>query len=172
MYARREIVLEPLLFGGNQERRRRPGTENVAGAVGFAKAVELAVSEAPDKQRQMRELRRLFVETLKEATGDGGCVINGHPEASLEHIVNVSFPGIDRETLLMNLDLAGIAVSGGSACVTGALEDSHVLTAMGLAPELVRSAVRFSFGHGTTAEDVAAAAKKTGTVANQLRRSN
>lgn len=170
LYAARETRLQPLLFGGNQERRRRPGTENVPAAVGFAKAVELAVAEAPDKQRKMRGLRRLFLETLGSVTGERGFVLNGHPEARLEHIVNVSFPGIDKETMLMNLDLAGIAVSGGSACTSGSLEDSHVLTAMGLEPERVRSAIRFSFGYGTTAEEVVQAAQKAGTIANQLRK--
>jgi cysteine desulfurase len=171
LYVADGVPLQPLLFGGNQERRRRPGTENVPAAVGFAKAVELAALEAPDKQRKMRELRELFVETLRAETGGAGVVVNGHPEARLEHIVNVSFPGIDKETMLMNLDLAGIAASGGSACTSGSLEDSHVLEAMGLAPELVRSAIRFSFGYGTTAEEVAQAAKKTGTIANRLRNS-
>lgn len=171
LYCRSGTLMAPLLHGGNQERKRRPGTENVAAAAGFAKAVELAVSEPEARRARMRELRERFLYALGEAAGDAPFVVNGHPDPALQmpSILNVSFPGIDRETMLFNLDLAGVAASAGSACTSGSLEDSHVLAAMGLPPERVKSAIRFSFGPSTDTEEIVRAAQIAGTLLQRLR---
>ncbi len=171
LYVAEGIHLSPALFGGSQERGRRAGTENVAGIVGFAAAVDLIAGRVPDRRREMERLRRSMIDALAGELGDGGFVINGHAEeeARLGHIVNVSFPGTDTETLLMNLDLDGVAASGGAACSSGSLEPSHVLKAMKLPEEVVNSAVRFSFGWGNCVENVTIAALKTATIAKRIR---
>jgi len=171
LYCRSGVPLSSILHGGNQERRRRPGTENVAAAAGFAKAVELAVSDVPARRARMLELRNRFLETLGRAAGGESLAVNGHPDPQrqLASIVNVSFPGTDRETVLFNLDLEGVAASAGAACTSGSLEDSHVLLAMGLSPERVKSAIRFSFGPDTDAADVERAAQIAGAVVRRLR---
>lgn len=171
LFSRSGVPLAPILHGGNQERKRRPGTENVAFAAGFAKAVELAVRDLPGKRDRMQRLRNRFLETLSAAAGEAPFLVNGHadPACQWPSILNISFPGTDRETMLLNLDLAGVAASAGSACTSGSLEDSHVLDAMGLSPERTRSAIRFSFGPATDEADVGRAAHIAGTVWRKLR---
>lgn len=171
LYCRLGIPLAPILHGGNQERNRRPGTENVAAAVGFAKAVELATDGLAEKQARMTGLRRRFLEALAAAAGESSFSVNGHPDPALQvpSILNISFPGTDRETMLLRLDLAGVAASAGSACTSGSLTDSHVLQAMGLPPERTNGAIRFSFGAATDEEDLLRAAKLAGTLLLQLR---
>lgn len=168
LYYSSKTSLSPILFGGSQERKKRAGTENVAGIVGFAEAVRLAVQSQPEKRRKLEHLRSRMIDALKEQLDDS-FTVNGHPKERLPHILNVSFPGTKTETVLMNLDLEGIAASGGSACSSGSLELSHVLKAMGLSDDIASSAIRFSFGSQTTEEDVLTAAKKVGTIVNRLR---
>lgn len=172
LYCSSRTLLTPLLYGGAQERKKRPGTENVAGAAGFAKAVQIAVERLPEKRLRMERLRRDMLDALTEELGTNGFVVNGHPDPArrLPHILNVSFPGVKTETLLMNLDLAGIASASGSACTSGSLELSHVLHAMGLPDSVSGSAVRFSFGSQTTEEEIASASKKVGTIVRRLRK--
>lgn len=172
LYSGKQVHWEPLLYGGAQERRKRPGTENVAAAAGFAYAVRQAVKDAASRQQRMGELRRLFLTTLDQEIGSSRYKVNGHEDSRsrLESIVNISFAGIDKETMLMNLDLAGISASGGSACTSGSLEDSHVLTAMKLPGERIKSAVRFSFGSDQTAQQVVEAAQKIGTIIRRIRK--
>jgi len=147
-------AVEAIIHGGGQQFGIRPGTENVAGIVGLAKAVELAADEQADLAACVRSLRdeleRRFLEVVPDA------VINGWQAERAPHVCNVSIPGTDSEALLMHLDLAGIACSSGSACSTGAVEPSHVLTAMGVPRELGVAALRFSFGKDNTVEDVEA----------------
>jgi len=162
LYCERHVPLDPILHGGSQERKKRPGTENVAAIVGFAKAIDIAQGHAPNKQSSMRRLRDLFLETMRSEIGQSGFSVNGHPKHRIESIVNISFPGINKETMLMNLDLAGIAASGGSACTSGSLEDSHVLMAMGVPMTIIASSIRFSFGDRTTDQDIIQAAQKNG----------
>jgi cysteine desulfurase len=171
LYCRANVPLSPILHGGNQERKRRPGTENVAAAAGFAKAVELAVADLPGKRARMRKLRDRFLEALGEAAGADSFAVNGHPDPDMQvpSILNVSFPGTDRETVLFNLDLMGVAASAGAACAAGSLEDSHVLLAMGLAPGRAKSAIRFSFGTGTGEEEAVRAARIAGAIVRRLR---
>ncbi|WP_334078017.1 cysteine desulfurase family protein [Paenibacillus sanfengchensis] len=170
LYVRRELVIEPILIGGLQERKRRAGTENMAGIAGFAKAAELAAEQLSGRAAQDEELRRVFLDALESEVGAGCFHVNGHPVKRLAHIVNVSFPECDTETMLMNLDMEGIAVASGSACSSGSLEPSHVLEAMNLPINFLNSAIRFSFGLGNTTEEMKLTAEKVGTILERLRR--
>lgn len=168
LYCRRGVRWAPLLYGGSQERDQRAGTENVPGIVGFARAVQLVCEEYPSRSREMWEIRRTFIDTLNTLLPSSHVIFNGHPTETLPHIINVSFPGLSSDTLLMNLDLAGIAVSSGSACSAGSLEVSHVLRAMNLPEERLLSAVRFSFGHDSSVDLAREAAKRVATVVNRM----
>jgi cysteine desulfurase len=171
MYCRGSVRWTPLLYGGSQERKLRAGTENVAGIVGFAEALQLVKRESDVKRNKLWELRRLFLGKLQDELSTVGLTycVNGHPTEVLPNIMNISFPGLATDTLLMNLDLAGIAASSGSACSAGSLEPSHVLQAMGLSDERLRSAVRFSLGYGLTEEDVLEAAGRVAEVVIRMR---
>ncbi|SDX01461.1 cysteine desulfurase family protein [Paenibacillus sp. PDC88] len=169
LYLRREVKLNPIAFGGLQERKRRAGTENMAGIVGFATAVELAASHMEERTAHDLELRSVFLEELSKEVGEGEFVLNGHPEQVLPHIVNVSFPSVKTETMLMNLDVEGVACASGSACTSGSLTRSHVLEAMQLPEEIMDSAIRFSFGLGNTKKDLVYTAQKVGTIIKRLR---
>ncbi|MDQ6418576.1 cysteine desulfurase family protein [Paenibacillus sp. LHD-117] len=162
---------EPLMYGGSQERKRRAGTENVAGIAGFAAAVDICVNEREKKQPFMDKLRNRWIELLVEGIGENGIAVNGHPDPNqrLPHIVNISFLGVQTESMLMNLDMAGIAAASGSACTSGSLEKSHVLRAMGLPPERLDTAVRFSFGLGNTLEELENAARTVIGIVNRVR---
>jgi len=152
LYVREGVAIEPLLHGGSQERERRAGTENVAGIVGFAAATALAMAEREEEARRMSGLRdRLIALLLRETPG---AVLNGHPTNRLPNNVSVSFPPLEAEAILLSLDMAGISASSGSACSSGSIEPSHVLTAMGLPAEVVRSAIRFTLGRSTTEEEI------------------
>ncbi len=170
LYCRRTVRFEPLLYGGSQEKNRRPGTENVAGIVGFAKALELAQSKWEEQHQRMWDLRRRFIEGLTSRLTPSHFTVNGHPQQVLPNIINISFPGLSSDTLLMNLDMAGIAASSGSACSAGSLEPSHVLAAMGLPEERLRSAIRFSLGYGHTPREIEEAAARVADVVMQTQR--
>lgn len=152
LFARRGTRLDPLLHGGGQERGLRPGTEDVASAVAFAVAAELAEAEREETMARIGALRDRLEAGLCERVA--GLRINGAAAPRLPTISNLSVPGADPEMLLMALDLEGIAASSGSACSSGAVEPSHVLLAMGLPAELAGPSVRFSLGRDTTAEDI------------------
>ncbi|MFD1955425.1 cysteine desulfurase family protein [Paenibacillus thailandensis] len=169
MYLRTGAPFVPQQHGGSQERKRRAGTENVAGIVGFAKAVEICVNERDVKQPFLDKLRTIWIESLIGELGQDGIAVNGHPETRLPNIANISFLGTDTETMLMNLDMAGIAASSGSACTSGSLERSHVLKAMELSEERLNSAVRFSFGLGNTEEEIKDAAQIVATIVRRVR---
>ena len=141
----------PLLVGGGQEKGRRAGTENVAGIVGFGAAAELAVTEMPERAARQHELRQRLEQGL---AGIEGVTLFGREAERLPNTVQFALAGMDGETLVMQLDRAGIAVSSGSACASGSTEPSHVLLAMGVAPEVARGAVRVSIGKDTTAADI------------------
>ncbi|WP_438444259.1 cysteine desulfurase family protein [Gorillibacterium sp. sgz5001074] len=172
LYCSSRTKLEPQLLGGSQERKKRAGTENPAGIAGFAEAVKLAHDGLEDKRQRMEALRSRMIDGLVRELGADGFVVNGpeDPAQRLPHILNVSFPGCSTETLLMNLDLQGVAAASGSACTSGSLELSHVLVAMGLPPEVAGSAVRFSFGSTTNAEEIDRACQIVGTIVNRLRK--
>ncbi len=144
LYVRRGTPIEPLMFGGAQDRGRRPGTENVAMAVGLAHAAELAVAEREHEWSKLEALRTQLEMALLERVPDA--VIHGRGAPRAPHIVNISVPGTDSESLLMALDLRGIGCSAGSACQSGSITPSHVLVAIGVAPDLASSAIRMSLG--------------------------
>jgi len=166
LYVHRDVKINPHLFGGAQERKKRAGTENVAGIVGFAEAVAIASAEMAERVQKYASLRDKMLQVWREAGVQ--FVRNGSEEHSVPHILNVSFPGVSTETLLMNLDLAGIAASSGSACASGSLELSHVLQAMNIGDERTASAVRFSFGITNDVADVQQAAEKTAQIVQRL----
>ena len=166
LYLGRNIPFTPLLHGGNQERKRRAGTENLAGIVGFAEAAKIAASEREERAGKYQQIKDAILTEWKEA--GISFVVNGHPSMVMPHILNVSFPGIETETMLMNLDLAQIAASSGSACTSGSLEISHVLKAMNLPEERTSSAIRFSFGITNTVEEAREAAKKVVQIVKRL----
>ena len=153
LYVRRGTQLEPLFFGGTHERQRRAGTENVAGIVGLGKAAELAAQSLTngtlDRLAALRD--RLEAGVLARVEGSG---VNGIELARVPNTTNLYFNNLEGEALVITLDLKGIAVSGGSACASGASEPSHVLTAMGLPPERARASLRFSLTKLNIEQDV------------------
>jgi cysteine desulfurase len=148
LYIRRGTPLEPLMFGGTQDRGRRPGTENVAMAVGLAKAAELAVAEREHEWTKLETLRDRLETAILARIPEA--VIHGRGSPRAPHIANVSVPGVDSESMLMALDLRGVACSAGSACQSGSISPSHVLSAIGVPPDLASAAIRFSLGALTT----------------------
>jgi cysteine desulfurase len=167
--------MQALLRGGSQERNRRAGTENVAGAVGLGRASELAeralrgeadpASRAPEAARLAALRDRLEVLLLEVP----GAAVNG-AEPRVANTTNVSFEGADAEALVAALDLMGVAVSTGAACAAGAVEPSHVLLAMGLSRERVQGSLRFSLGRGTTPAEVDRAAEAVREAVEKQRR--
>ena len=145
-------AVEAIIHGGGQQYGIRPGTENVPGIVGLGRAVELAAAEQAESATRLGALRDELERRVLAIVPDA--VINAWQAERAPHVSNISIPGTDSEALLMHLDLAGVACSSGSACSTGAIEPSHVLTAMGVPRELGIAALRFSFGKDNTAEDV------------------
>ncbi|WP_460327384.1 cysteine desulfurase family protein [Paenibacillus sp. YSY-4.3] len=170
LYIRKQRMIEPILHGGLQEKKRRAGTENMAGIVGFAKAAEIAVSGLPERREHDLKLRSALLANLERTVGSSHFHVNGNQEFYLPHIMNISFPEMQTETMLMNLDMDGIAVASGSACTSGSLEPSYVLEAMNLPQNLLRSAIRFSFGLGNTSEEMEYTAEKVGTILTRLRK--
>ncbi|MGZ4160934.1 MAG: cysteine desulfurase family protein [Neobacillus sp.] len=169
LFARENVKIIPRSFGGDQERKRRAGTENVPSIVGFREAVIIAGAERTAKSERFGEFKELFIQHLREQ--HVGFHLNGSLEFSLPHVLNLSFPGTNVEAMLVNLDLAGIAVSSGSACTAGSIEPSHVLVAMfGKESERLINSIRFSFGYNTTKEQVMMAAEETARIVNRLKK--
>ena len=152
LFIRRGTHIEPLMHGGTQDRGRRPGTENVAAAVGLARAAELTLAECEAHCARIRKLREKLEAGILSRIPDA--VIHGRGAERAPHILNVSVPGTDSESLLMALDLRGIAASGGSACQSGSISPSHVLTAIGVRPDLASAAIRMSLGVLTTDQSI------------------
>jgi cysteine desulfurase len=148
LFIRRGTPISPLMFGGTQDRGRRPGTENVAMAVGLARAAELAVAEREHEWEKLERMRDRLEAALLARIPDA--VIHGRGSPRAPHITSVSVPGTDSESLLMALDLRGVACSAGSACQSGSIVPSHVLSAIGVAPDLAGAAIRMSLGALTT----------------------
>jgi cysteine desulfurase len=148
VFVRRGNVIEPLFHGGAQDRGRRPGTENVAAVIGFARAAELAVAERQAECARLQRMRDKLEAAILARVPDA--VIHGRGAPRAPHILNVSVPGTDSESMLMALDLRGIGCSAGSACQSGSITPSHVLTAIGASAELASAAIRMSVGCLTT----------------------
>ncbi|MGA3024022.1 MAG: cysteine desulfurase family protein [Bryobacteraceae bacterium] len=168
LFVRRGTRLAPVLHGGHHERDRRPGTENIPGVVAFAHAAEWAVANLDDEAERIRELRDLLEEGIRERVP--GVTVNGGAAPRSPNTTNIRFEAIEGEAMVISLDLKGFAVSSGSACSSGAVEPSHVLTAMGLTAECARSSVRFSLGRGNTLDQVDALIEAVAEAAAQLRR--
>jgi cysteine desulfurase len=166
LYVRTGTPLVPLQRGGGHERGRRGGTENVPGIVGLGAALRIAVAEMDDEQERLIALRERLT---AGALAIPGVVLNGDPVRRLPNNVNLSIEGTDSQSLVIALDLRGIAVSAGSACSSGTLEASHVLSALGVPAERAMSAVRLTLGRPSTAADVDAALDVLRTVVPQLR---
>ena len=146
-------AVDAIIHGGGQQFGIRPGTENVAGAVALGRAAALAAAELVREAARLETLRDELVRSLKAVVPD--LMVNGEGSPRAPHVLNVAVPGAESEALLMHLDLAGIAASGGSACSTGSVEPSHVLAAMGLPRSLALGSIRFSLGHRSSPEEVA-----------------
>ncbi|MBI5587154.1 MAG: cysteine desulfurase NifS [Deltaproteobacteria bacterium] len=152
LYAKRGVRLVPLIHGGHHERNRRGGTENVAGIVGMGKAAEIALK---DMDKEIEHLKTLRDRLEKGMAGRIPHIkLNGHADRRLPNTSNISFEFVEGESLLLNLDMKGVAASSGSACTSGSLEPSHVLVSMGLSHELSHGSVRFSLGKSNTAEEI------------------
>ncbi len=164
LFVRKGVPFTPWLHGGQQEREKRAGTENAAGIVGFGRAAELLPIWRDEAAVRLAALRDDFVSAIRTRLPDAR--LNGHPTERLPNNANLSFPGVDGETLLLALDMRGVAASSGSACASGSIEPSHVLLALGLPLPLARAAVRFSLGRDTTVEDLAYAAEAVTTAAS------
>ena len=152
LYIRKGIRLEKFIHGGAHEQNRRAGTENIPGIIGFAKAVEICEQEMEKDQVNIGNLRDTLFHKLQQQIPQ--ISLNGHPEKRLYNNLNLSFQGIEGESLLLSLDLKGVAASSGSACTSGAVDPSHVLRAMNVRPELAQSSIRFTLGRDNTMEDV------------------
>jgi cysteine desulfurase len=165
---RRDVDCVPLLHGGGQERDVRSGTLDVPGAIGLAVATSLAVERRADNARRIGRLRDSLVDGVREIVPD--VILNGHPTDRLPGIAHLSFPGCEGDSLLMLLDARGIECSTGSACSAGVAQPSHVLIAMGASAAQARGSLRFSLGHTSTADDVAAVVDAIGPVVERARR--
>ena len=153
LYVRRGVNVRPIFRGGGQERARRPGTENLPGLVGLGRAAQLAETHLAGEPNRVAVLRdRLTEDVLARIPGSAR---NGAEAERTPNTVNLSFPGVEGETLIIALDLKGCAVSTGAACSSGTVEPSHVLIAMGLSPQQVQGSIRVSLGRYTTAEEIA-----------------
>ncbi|MBU0649319.1 cysteine desulfurase, partial [Patescibacteria group bacterium] len=151
-YVREGVKIEPLMYGGGQERGVRPGTENVAAIVGFGEALEIAQKEKDRENKRLIKLRDYFIEQILQKIPKSR--LNGHLEKRLPNNVNVSIFGVEGEALVLYLDAKGVYASSGSACTSRALDPSHVLLACGLSKEAAHSSVRFTLGRKTTKADL------------------
>src|SRR2546429_3887674 len=166
LFLRSGLSIQPIMFGGAHENERRPGTENVAAIAGMAAAAEWALRDREDEQKREARLRD---ELWKRIAGSFlAAKQNGDSIPRLANTLNVSFSGFDSETMLMALDLEDVCASSGSACMVGSVVASHVLLAMGLPMERASSAVRFSLGKQTTAQEIDGAVKAIGRIIERL----
>lgn len=152
LYIRKGTKIDSLLHGGHHERNRRAGTENVPGIVGLGKASEIAMEEFEEEERRVKKLRDRLEKGLMEKIDD--VIINGHPERRLPSTLNICIKYVEGESILLQLNHNGIAASSGSACTSGSFEPSHVLTSMGIPPEVAHGSLRFSVGRSNTEKDI------------------
>lgn len=167
LYVKKGISFQRLIDGGHQERNKRAGTENIAGIVGLAKALELAYQDLETHNEKIRELRDYYINQVKEKIPY--IKINGDMEKRLPGNSNISFRFIEGESLLLNLDLKGICASSGSACTSGSLDPSHVLLAIGLPHEIAHGSLRVSIGKHNTKEEIDMVVENLVEIVNRLR---
>ncbi|MDF2855946.1 MAG: cysteine desulfurase [Neobacillus sp.] len=169
LFSRDHVKLAPRMFGGEQERKRRAGTESLASIIGLHEAVKISEKLRLEKRAAFIEFKELFIQYLTEQNIE--FKLNGLLDESLPHVLNLSFPGTNVEAMLVNLDLAGIAVSSGSACTAGSVIPSHVLVAMyGEGSNRLTNSIRYSFGYNTTREQIIKAAEVTAKVVSRLKK--
>jgi cysteine desulfurase len=169
LYKNKDAKLSPRMYGGEQERKRRAGTENVASIAGFREAVAVVSENREESRLKYRNYKRIFMSKLEEAGVEFSP--NGLLDNTLPHVLNLSFPGTNVESMLVNLDLAGIAASSGSACTAGSIEPSHVLVAMfGKNSGRLANSIRFSFGFTNSEEQIAKAGEETAKIIQRLRK--
>ena len=166
LYVRRGIKIDNLIDGGAQERNRRAGTENVAGIVGLDAAIQLAVDTMEERNAKLKKMRDRLIDGLLKIERSR---LNGDREKRLPGSVNMCFEGIEGESLLLKLDLSGIAASSGSACTSGSLDPSHVLLAIGLPHEIAHGSMRLSFSDENTEEDIDYILEKVPEIVDYLR---
>jgi cysteine desulfurase len=168
LYVRKGVKISSFIQGGEQERGRRGGTENVAGIVGLGKAAEIAQEEMAEEEKRVRalrdELERRLLERIPEV------VLNGHPQNRLYNTLSICVKYVEGESMLINLDREGICASSGSACTSGSLEPSHVLLAMGVPPEVAHGSLRFSLGKFNKEEDVERVSEVLPSIVEELRK--
>jgi cysteine desulfurase len=169
LFVRQGTALLPQLSGGSQERQRRAGTENVAGIVGFGRALQLAQGDQTARDAENARLSALRDELIRSVLAVPGAELTGHPQRRLPSNASFVIGGVEGGDLVAALDLEGIQASTGSACTTGSADPSHVLLAMGLSPELAHGSLRLSAGRGTTAEQVSQAVDVIGRVVGRMR---
>lgn len=167
LYVRNGVRIQPLVIGGAQERTKRGGTTNVPAIVGFGKAMEIAVRDLSINQQKLKSLREYFIEQVEQRIEF--IHVNGHPYQKINGTVSISFEMIEGESILMLLDLEGIAVSTASACTSNSLEPSHVLKAMGIPDEIAQGTIRFSFGKNISKSDIDYVVDKLVEVVAKLR---
>ncbi len=169
LYQRRRTPLEPIMLGGGQEEERRAGTENVASAVGLARALELACAERGPRTAHVRRLRDALWRELRERVHP--IRLNGPADFArrLPNNLHLCFPGVEGESILLQLDMEGLAASSGSACSTGSTEPSHVLTALGVDPDTAHSALRLSLGQSNTEQQIERMARTVPQIIDRLR---
>ncbi|MFZ3588276.1 cysteine desulfurase family protein [Bacillus sp. DJP31] len=169
LYVREGTRISSVTFGGEQERKRRAGTENVPAIVGLMHASQISQLEMESRSNQYDQYKQIFFKTFSE--NDIEYSVNGNPNRCLPHILNIHFPGINVESFLANLDIAGIAASSGSACTAGSIEPSHVLCAMyGSQSDRSKSSIRYSFGLGNTHEQIQTVAMETVKIVQRITR--
>jgi cysteine desulfurase len=167
LFIRKGVKLAPLFYGGSHEKKRRPGTENVAGAVGLAKTLEIAERRREEDYLRIQSFADYFIDRVTSTLPD--VFLNGPRRNRIPQTVNISFAGIEGESIVLSLDIEGIACSAGSACTSGATEPSHVLVAMGKPKVQAQGAIRFSMGRSTTKEQLDYVVEKLGPVVQRLR---
>jgi len=167
LYIRKGVDVDPIQFGGTHERRRRPGTENVPGIVGLGAAAALATATMPEESPRLAALRDRFEQAALARIPN--CRVNAGASPRTPNTTNLSFEGAEGEALVIALDLRGFAVSSGAACSSGAVEPSHVLTAIGLPRDVAKSCLRISLGKKTTQEQVDALLDTLSQIAQRLR---
>lgn len=167
LYIRRGVKIDPLISGGAQERNRRAGTENVPGIVGMGKAIELAYEDLDEKNEKLTNLREKLIKGIFDKIDH--IRLNGHPTERLPGNVNICFEFIEGESLLLSLDMVGIAGSSGSACTSGSLDPSHVLLGIGLSHEIAHGSLRLSLGDFNTEEEVDYVVDKLVGIVDRLR---
>ncbi len=167
LYVRKGVRINPIYIGGGQERKIRPGTENVPGIIGMSRALELTSTGMEEKSEKLSQLRDRLISGLLKIDE---VILNGHPEERLPGNVNVSFEHIEGESILLSLDLQGVAASSGSACSSGSLDPSHVLSAIGLDHHTAHGSIRFSLGYGNSNNDIDYVLEIIPLIVDKLRR--